>query len=99
MFVAQDAGAYGDAVIGGAHFLARLLRSTVRVAPTECHVMPWPRGSLSDLKLVPLEQDLPPPGSVKVLGPSQLWLLITTRRSRWQIHWNIKTLHEICTWA
>ena len=66
MGVTQDAGAYGEAVSGGAHFLTRLLRSAVTTAPAECHLLPVPRGALSDLKFVPLEHDLPPPGSVKV---------------------------------
>ena len=66
MCLTQDAGAYGAAVNGGAHYLARLLRSAVTAQPAECHLMPCPRGSLSDLKFVPLEHDIPPPGSVKV---------------------------------
>ncbi len=68
--MSQDAGAYGEAASGGAHFLARLLRSTMTSAPAECHLMPVPRGALADLKLVPLEHDLPPPGSVKVRAAS-----------------------------
>ena len=62
----QDAGAYGEAVSGGAHYLARLLQSAVVAAPADCHLMPCPRGSLADLKIVPLEHDVPPPGCVKV---------------------------------
>ncbi len=64
--VTQGAGAYGEAVSGGAHFLARLLRSAVTTAPAECHLMPVPRRALSNLKFVPLEHDMPPPGVVKV---------------------------------
>ena len=66
--VTQDAGTYGEATSGGAHFLARLLRSAMTPAPAECHLMPVPRGALSDLKFVPLEHGLPPPGSVKVIA-------------------------------
>ena len=78
--MSQDAGAYGEAVSGGARFLARLLRSAVTTSPAECHLMPVPRGALSDLKFVPLEHDLPPPGSVKVRAGSSclVYMLIDT---------------------
>jgi hypothetical protein len=59
-------GAFGDAWSHGMHMQARLVRSSGMLVPAGCHLMPCPRGSLNDLKLVPLESLLPGHGEVKV---------------------------------
>lgn len=43
-----------------------LVRSAVVVDPTDSVLMPCPRGSLANLRFVPLQQDTPKPGEVKV---------------------------------
>lgn len=64
----QGAGAFGEAAVGGARYLARLLRaaSAASAFPGGGRLLPCPRGSLAHLKFVPLEKQDPGPGEIKV---------------------------------
>jgi hypothetical protein len=66
----QGAGAFGEAAAGGARYLARLLRSgsAASAFPGGGRLLPCPRGSLADLKFVPLNKHDPGPGEIKVLA-------------------------------
>ena len=70
MDVAHVHGTYTAAVEyriqQGVRQVPLLLRSAVVVDPTESVLMPCPRGSLANLRFVPLQQDTPKPGEVKV---------------------------------
>ena len=46
--------------------MPRLLRSSVMVVSPQSIVMPCPRGTFSNLRFVPLQQDAPRPGEVQV---------------------------------
>jgi hypothetical protein len=63
---AGDNGPFGAAAAEGARYNARLVRSCARVQPPDCHLMPCPRGALSDLRMVPLDRAAPGPGEIKV---------------------------------
>ncbi len=58
----------GTAATQGARLRARLLRQPVLAAPPNSHLLPMPRGSLADLRLVQHEQSAPGPGEVKASG-------------------------------
>lgn len=64
----QGAGAFGEAAAGGARYLARLLRSAsaASVFMGGGRLLPCPRGSLADLKFVPLDKQDPGAGKIKV---------------------------------
>lgn len=59
-------GAFGDAVCGGVQIQARLVRSSAHAHSPDCHIVPCPRGALSDLRAVPLDSASPGPGEIKV---------------------------------
>lgn len=58
--------AFGSSVEGGSRLRAKLLRNPLPVLPTNTHVMPMPRGSLANLKLVPHTKTAPGPGEVQL---------------------------------
>ena len=72
LWVQQAAGAaganraFGDAVCGGVQMQARLVRSNAHARSPDCHIVPCPRGALSDLRAVPLDSASPGPGEIKV---------------------------------
>lgn len=50
----------------GVRQVQRLLRSPIRVEPSDCVLMPCPRGSLVNLHFVPLQQTAPRADEVQV---------------------------------
>ena len=58
--------AFGTAGSAGAVLRAKLLRQPHTPTPSNSHLMPMPRGSLADLKLVPHTQVAPAPGEIQV---------------------------------
>ncbi len=63
--LAAPADTLGTSATQGAMLRARLLRQPVLAAPPNSHLLPMPRGSLADLRLVQHEQTTPGPGEVK----------------------------------
>lgn len=48
----------------------RLVRGSAHVRSPDCHLMPCPRGALSNLKALPLDSATPGPGEIKVRAAS-----------------------------
>lgn len=59
-------GAFGEAVAGGLQLQARLVRSSRHARSPDFHLMPCPRGALSNLKATPQDSSLPGAGEIKV---------------------------------
>ena len=51
---------------GGVRMAPRLLRSGMAMQPTDCALMPCPRGALGNLRFVPLHRQHPAAGEVQV---------------------------------
>lgn len=62
----KDGDAFGTANEAGAVLRAKLLRRALPAAPSNSHIMPLPRGSLANLKLVLHKKEAPGPGEVLV---------------------------------
>ena len=62
----QEAGPYGESLAGGALYVACLMRSAVASSFSNSHLLPCPRGSLSNLKQVVWDRATPRPGEIKV---------------------------------
>lgn len=67
--------AFGTAATSGAVLRAKLLRAPMAAVLANSHLMPLPRGSLADLKLVPHAKTAPGPGEIKVR--SEAWAAVT----------------------
>ena len=59
-------GVFGTSVGEGVQHKLRLLRTSAPLSRPDCHLLPMPRGSLADLKLVPLDPAQPGQGQIKV---------------------------------
>ena len=57
---------------GGVRMAPRLLRSAAAVQPTDCALMPCPRGALGNLRFMPLHRQRPGHGEVQVTAPQDL---------------------------
>jgi len=62
----KDGDAFGTANEAGAVLRAKLLRRALPTAPSNSHIMPLPRGSVENLKLVLHDKEAPAPGEVLV---------------------------------
>ena len=63
----------GTAATQGAVLRARLLRQPALAALPNSHLLPMPRGSLADLRLVQHTQQAPGPGELKASGTGCMW--------------------------
>lgn len=64
---APSGDAFGVAALaGGAASRARLLRAPAPVPRTAHHLMPMPRGSLASMRMMPLRNETPGPGQVRL---------------------------------
>lgn len=58
--------AFGSAVTSAVHLRPKLMRQPTKKLMQNTRIMPMPRGSLANLKMVPMEQAALQPGEVKV---------------------------------
>ena len=68
----SPADTFGTAATQGAVLRAKLLRQQALVMLPNSHLLPMPRGSLADLRLVPHERSHPGPGEVTASGAARM---------------------------
>lgn len=84
----SPADTLGTAATQGAKLRAKLLRQPALVTMPNSHLLPMPRGSLADLRLVPHEQSTPGTEEVKASGAAQMG------SCRWMsLHWAVCHMH------